>query len=129
MQTEGLSQNHYLRAATVFVVCLSSVFVWPYLGVLLRNDFFFFSTQLLFPYDAFYTSDGYGDTRVLFSRQVAAWLNVVHWFLAGALFVWLARRWSVGRALLAAIAMIVVVGFATAYLFGFFGVRLEMDGP
>ena len=94
----------------------------------MRNGFFFFSTQFLFPYDAFYIHEDNGHSRVLFTRSVAAWLNVVHWTLAGMLFVWLARRLSIGRAVLAAIVMILVVGFVTAAVFGLFGVGIEMDG-
>jgi hypothetical protein len=49
------------------------------------------------------------------------------WAAAG--FAWFARHMNIGRVVLAAIVMIVIVGIITNTVFALFGASVEIDGP
>ena len=135
MQTAAQKESHYFRAASVFAACLAAVFGLPFIAShahsVLPNfltNYFFFSTQLLFPYEGLVTRDPSG-SHAVFSRGVAWTLTFVHWGLIAAAFTWVARRVSIRYIVVAAIATIVLVGIATHLVFGVFGVSVELDGP
>jgi len=135
MQTDIQRENHYLRAACVFAVCLAAVFGLPFVAVcahsLLPNiltNYLFFSTQLLFPYEGLVTRDPSG-SHFVFSPGVARALTFVHWGLITAAFTWVARRVPMRYVVVTAIATIVLVGIGTHLVFGLFGVHVELDGP
>lgn len=92
------------------------------------TNYFFFSTQIIFPYEGFVTRAPSGSLTV-FSHDVAWTLTFVHWGLIAAAFTWVARRVPMPYIIVAAIATIVLMGIATHLIFGLFGVSVELDGP
>jgi hypothetical protein len=128
MNTDASPKNHYRRAIVVFAGCLLMVFVLPVIGIFLNSSLLFFTPQLLFPYDALVVREAY-DSRAVFGRQTGLLLNSLHWSLVAGCFVWLARRLSVGQAILSAVAMLVIVGVLTNIGFSLFGVSIDFDGP
>lgn len=135
MQTATQRENHYFRAASVFVVCLVAVFGLPFIAIYAHSvlpdiftNYFFFSTQILFPYEGLVTRDDSG-SHAVFSHRVAWTLTFVHWGLVGAAFAWGARRIPMRYTIAAAIGTIVVIGIATHLIFNLFGVYVELDGP
>ena len=135
MQTVTQRESHYFRAASVFAVCLAAVFCLPFIAIYAHSvlpniltNYFFFSTQLLFPYEGLVTRDPSG-SHAVFSQGVARTLTFVHWGLIAAAFTWVARRVSMRYIFVAATATIVLVGIATHLIFGLFGVSVELDGP
>ena len=89
---------------------------------------FFFSTQLLFPYEGLVTRDTSG-SHFVFSHRVGLLITFIHWGLIAGAFTWVARRLPMRHAIFAAIGTIVLVGIATHVVFGVFGVSVELDGP
>ena len=134
-QTPTQKQNHYFRAASVFVGCLLAVFGLRFIAIYAHSvlpriltNYFFFSTQLLFPYEGLVRRDAYG-SHAVFSDGIAWTLTFIHWGFVAAAFAWTARRVAMRYTIAAAIGTIVLIGVATHLVFGLFDVYLELDGP
>jgi len=128
MQTDITTKNHYFRAAAVFVSCLLGVFLLPVLGMYLNSNLLFFAPQFLFPYEGFVVREA-SSSHAVFGHPVALLLTFFHWGLASVAFACFARRLTVGYAIVASIAAIIIIGVAINVAFGLFGVTVELDGP
>jgi hypothetical protein len=129
MHIETTIKGHYLRAGVVFGACLLVVaFFLPYIGLFLNLGLLFFVPQYLFPYENFIVRES-GNSRAFSSHAVALTLTFLQWGLALVGFSWFARHLSIRRAILAAFAVIVIIGIITNAAFGLFGVQVELDGP
>ena len=135
MQSDAPKDNHYFRAAAVFVGCLAAVLVLPFIAIFAHSvlprilaNLLFFSTQLLFPYEGLVVSTSTG-SHFVFSHGVGRMLTFIHWSLIAVAFTWLTRRLPMSHTIVAAVATIVLVGIATHLVFGLFDVSVELDGP